>query len=320
MASEEDRTGTFQTDFARYRVFDEHYKEIGKVDDLFVDERDQPEYIGVKMGFLGMKSTLIPMDLVRINDRRELLEVAAPKDVVEDAPSFDDDETVSPEHEAEIRQYYGLTSNVDVGSRGSYGPSGPRRDPHVDLEYGERGHTKDPLAEAPPPPPGPEVRQPPPPPGPEERQPPPPPREKEEVVASETTNEEELRIQRTEEELRAGTREREAGAVNVRRRVKTDRERLQVPKKREEVTVERVPVDDEPSPGSSGQTAAPAGEDEEEEIRIPIVEEEVVVEKRPVVKEELRIRKDVVEEEEIVEEDVRKEEVEVEDETDYRNR
>jgi stress response protein YsnF len=45
-----------------------------------------------------------------------------------------------------------------------------------------------------------------------------------------------------------------------------------------------------------------------------------VVEKRPVVKEEIRIRKDVVEEEEVVEEDVRKEEVDVEDRTTRRNR
>jgi stress response protein YsnF len=46
-----------------------------------------------------------------------------------------------------------------------------------------------------------------------------------------------------------------------------------------------------------------------------VTEEEVVVEKRPVVKEELRIRKDVVEDEEVVEEDVRREEVDVEDQT-----
>jgi stress response protein YsnF len=41
----------------------------------------------------------------------------------------------------------------------------------------------------------------------------------------------------------------------------------------------------------------------------------VVVEKRPVVKEEVRIRKEVVEDTEVVEEDVRREDVEVDDET-----
>ena len=54
--------------------------------------------------------------------------------------------------------------------------------------------------------------------------------------------EDELRVQRSEEELRAGTREREAGSVKVRKRVRTDRERMEVPTRREEVSVERVPV------------------------------------------------------------------------------
>jgi len=43
-----------------------------------------------------------------------------------------------------------------------------------------------------------------------------------------------------------------------------------------------------------------------------------VVEKRPVVEEEVRVRKDVVEDTEVVE-DVRREEVDVEDQTGRRN-
>jgi uncharacterized protein (TIGR02271 family) len=53
----------------------------------------------------------------------------------------------------------------------------------------------------------------------------------------------------------------------------------------------------------------------DDEVSVPLTEEEVVVEKRPVVKEEVRIRKEVVEDTEVVEEDVRREEVEVDDET-----
>ena len=65
-------------------------------------------------------------------------------------------------------------------------------------------------------------------------------------------------------------------------------------------------------------TGAESGDDE---VSVPIVEEEVVTDKRAVVKEELRIRKDVVEDEEVVEEDVRKEEVDVDDQsTPRRNR
>ena len=52
-----------------------------------------------------------------------------------------------------------------------------------------------------------------------------------------------------------------------------------------------------------------------DEVVVPVAEEEVVIRKRPVVKEVLRIRKVIVEEEETVETDVRKEEVDVVDET-----
>ncbi len=121
-------------------------------------------------------------------------------------------------------------------------------------------------------------------------------------------DEDEIRVQRSEEELRVGTREREAGEVGVRKSVRTEREQVRVPKRREEVSVERVPVNEE-------GTGAEIGDDE---VSVPVVEEEVVVDKRPVVKEEIRIRKDVVQDEEVVEEDVRKEEVDVEDATERR--
>jgi uncharacterized protein (TIGR02271 family) len=78
-----------------------------------------------------------------------------------------------------------------------------------------------------------------------------------------------------------------------------------VPTRREEVSVERVPV-------SGEATEAEIGEDE---VVVPVTEEEVVVGKRAVAKEEVRIKKDVVEDTEVVEEDVRREEIDVEDQT-----
>jgi uncharacterized protein (TIGR02271 family) len=122
---------------------------------------------------------------------------------------------------------------------------------------------------------------------------------------TEVSNEDEVRVQRAEEELRVGTRERKAGSIRVRKRVRTDHERIEVPTRHEEISVERVPVEGEASEAEIG----------EDEVVIPVTEEEVVVHKRPVIKEEVRIRKDVVEETEVVEEDVRREEVEVEDDT-----
>jgi uncharacterized protein (TIGR02271 family) len=124
--------------------------------------------------------------------------------------------------------------------------------------------------------------------------------------------EDDVKVPRSEEEIWVETREREAGEMRVRKRVHTERERLTVPKKRVEVSVERVPVEGVVPEGDEAATAPQIGE---EEIVVPVVEEEIVVEKRPVVKEEIRIRKRVVEEVEVVEEDVRREEVEIDDQT-----
>ena len=123
--------------------------------------------------------------------------------------------------------------------------------------------------------------------------------------------EEDLRVQRSEEELRAGVREREAGRVSVRKGVHTERELVRVPKRREEVEIERVPVEGE-ARESSRATEADIGEDE---VVLQVFEEEIVVTKRVVLKEEIRLRKRVAWDEETVEVDLRKEEVEVNDQS-----
>jgi uncharacterized protein (TIGR02271 family) len=58
----------------------------------------------------------------------------------------------------------------------------------------------------------------------------------------------------------------------------------------------------------------------EDEVSVPVTEEEVVTDKRAVAKEEIRVRKDVVEDTEVVEEDVRREEIDVEDATERGSR
>lgn len=70
--------------------------------------------------------------------------------------------------------------------------------------------------------------------------------------------------------------------------------------------MERVPVEE----GAAITEAQRIGE-----VKVPLTEEELVVEKRPVAKEEVGIRKDVVEDAEVVEEDVRREEIDLDDQT-----
>ena len=117
-----------------------------------------------------------------------------------------------------------------------------------------------------------------------------------------------LGVQRLEEDLGASVRQSETGFVNVKKNVRTEREEIRVPRRREEVAVERVPTE-----GGEEVTRVEIGEDEEFVVRV--YEEEVVVSKRVVLKEEIRLRKSVVEEVEVVEVDLRKEEVEIDDHT-----
>jgi hypothetical protein len=120
VASEE-RLRELEEKYEDYTVYDNQGSKIGKVDDLFVDEKDHEEYIGVKLGFLGRKSTLIPTEIVRVNENDRTIEVSESKDHVKDAPSFDDDEDVTSEYEERIRRHFGLETLQQSGSGGSYG-------------------------------------------------------------------------------------------------------------------------------------------------------------------------------------------------------
>lgn len=115
--------------------------------------------------------------------------------------------------------------------------------------------------------------------------------------------EREVRIPRVEEELAVGKRPREVGEVDVRKRVETEHVSEEVPVTREEVEVERHPVEGRP---------ASAADMQEGEIRVPLVSEEAVVEKRPVVKEEYVIRKRLVRDKQAVEADLHRERIDVE--------
>jgi uncharacterized protein (TIGR02271 family) len=115
------------------------------------------------------------------------------------------------------------------------------------------------------------------------------------------------RIEVREEELQAHKQLVEAGEVRVRKEVVTEHRTLEVPVQREEVVIER-----------QAPTGEPAASDIRpgEEIRIPVRKEQVSVEKRPVVKEEVTVGKRVVQGTEQVGGEVRREEVRVEREGD----
>jgi uncharacterized protein (TIGR02271 family) len=113
------------------------------------------------------------------------------------------------------------------------------------------------------------------------------------------------RITRSEEELQVSKRRVTTGEVDVQKRVEVEHVSRPVTTQRQEVTVERRPA----APGIDGALAKPTMKDGE--IIVPIVEEELVIEKRLVVKEELVIRTVTVTEQHTIEADLRKERIDV---------
>ncbi len=114
-----------------------------------------------------------------------------------------------------------------------------------------------------------------------------------------------LRVPVHEEELSAVTREREVGEVQISKDVVTEVRVLEVPVVEERVRVQRVAVDRE--------AGADEGAFQEGTIAVPIRGEEVEIQKRVRVAEEVEIAKEAVQHTEQVAGTVRREEVRVDE-------
>jgi uncharacterized protein (TIGR02271 family) len=111
---------------------------------------------------------------------------------------------------------------------------------------------------------------------------------------------------RSEEELRIGKTDREAGRARLRKYVVEEQVTESVPVRREEVRIEREPITD-----ANVDDALDGPEISSEEHEVVLHEEEVVAEKRVVPKERVRLDKETVTEERQVDETVRREEIDV---------
>lgn len=116
--------------------------------------------------------------------------------------------------------------------------------------------------------------------------------------------EEEIRVPLTEEQIRAQKYTEEVGKVQVTKDVVTEERQVTVPVQKEVVRVERVPA------GPDVRATEPSFERKVEEM--PIREEKVEITKEPVVREELRVKKELVGGAETAGETVRREEAHVE--------
>ncbi|MFD1145866.1 DUF2382 domain-containing protein [Saccharothrix hoggarensis] len=120
---------------------------------------------------------------------------------------------------------------------------------------------------------------------------------------------------RSEEHLRVGTEQREAGRARLRKYVVTEQEQVSVPVTREEVRVEREPITE----GNRSQAmSGPDISDEEHEVTLH--EERPVVDTEAVPVERVRLAKEQVTETETVSGEVRKERIDTEGDVEGRTR
>jgi uncharacterized protein (TIGR02271 family) len=110
-------------------------------------------------------------------------------------------------------------------------------------------------------------------------------------------------VQLREEQLRASKQPVETGEVGLRKDVVSEQQSFDVPVNREEVVIERHATSGQPSD-------TPIGEGET--YRIPVREEQVTVDKQPVVREEVSLGKRQVQDSQRVSDTVRREEARVE--------
>lgn len=60
-------------EYVGYRVRDPLGQKVGSVERLFVNDRGEPEYIRVKIGLFGLKSVLLPVEGVAVEEERRVL-------------------------------------------------------------------------------------------------------------------------------------------------------------------------------------------------------------------------------------------------------
>ncbi len=112
---------------------------------------------------------------------------------------------------------------------------------------------------------------------------------------------------RSEEHLQVGTQRVESGRARLRKYVTTHTETVQVPVRREQVTLSREPIDETNAPQAMDGPAI-----SEEEHEIVLTEERPVVAKEAVPVERVRLGTEQVTEQVTVSEDVRKEQIDIE--------
>ena len=107
-------------------VYDSDGDKVGKVDVVFEDiSTGQPEWVAVKTGMFGSKSSFVPLAAARLEG--DDLRVPYDKSQIKDAPNFDTDQQLSEQDEDQLYRYYeglGTSFSGMTGATGTTGTTG----------------------------------------------------------------------------------------------------------------------------------------------------------------------------------------------------
>ena len=285
-------------------AYDKDGEKLGNVNEVFVDDQSgQPTFVEVNHGLFGMNSSLVPL---RGHDfSGDDLKLGFSKDRIKDAPDFDSDKPLTPEAQSDIFKHYGLDNARDVtdykdsnldskrdvqagadkdhnltagaGAAGAGAAGAGVAGAHADEKKADT-HTTDAAAT--------------------ERK----AGVADDAAAARTNNDGELI--RSEEQLNVNKERVATGEARLRKYVVTDTESVEVPVEREEVRVERTPINAEDAKNYNGAISG-----DSEEASVTLHEERVNVNKETVPVEKINLKKDTVRDTETHTEELRKEQI-----------
>lgn len=93
-----------------WAVLDASGGRAGRVDELYEDRAGRPRYIGMKAGLFGGSQTLLPADLVEIDEGAQEIRTPWTKDRIKGAPRYDGDEPIGSELQRMVYEHLGRRS------------------------------------------------------------------------------------------------------------------------------------------------------------------------------------------------------------------
>jgi len=262
-----------------YDVIDGSGNRIGTVDNVWVDDAtSELEFIGIKTGWLFGKTHVIPTADAQIDNGNRTVSIPYGEDQIKNAPSFATDDELSPGDENQIYSYFGLDRSTAPSPTGLASGESGTTDTATSSYGTSSGYGTGSSIDT------------------------------SGTTSDLTSGRENIEVPLSEEELAVGKRQVQAGQVRLRKVVHTEHKEVPVELRREEVHIERV--------GADQATDVPGNAFQEQEINVPVMQEEPVVEKQARVTGQVRLSKDQTAETQTVGGEVRREEVDVDRETD----